>query len=147
MPSNLHESGENSTDPYIGHKAVMLLRDREAWVHVGFLAFIALGTILLLCWPVKMTSLPFHCSFRAVFHINCPFCGMTRDFAAILHGQQPKLNPFSWAAAVIVYVAYPAVFLWAWLKQRLNVFHKPVVHKLFFAGLVVMLIANNFKLR
>jgi hypothetical protein len=32
-------------------------------------------------------SLPGLCWFRAVFQIDCPFCGMTRSFVALAHGE------------------------------------------------------------
>jgi hypothetical protein len=68
---------------------------------------------------------------------------MTRDFAAILHGQKPHLNPFSWMAFAVIYVVYPLLFLWALLRQRFAVFHQPAVYKALVAALVVMLIGNN----
>ena len=68
---------------------------------------------------------------------------MTRDFTAILHGQQPHLNPFSRLAAITIYLIYPVAFFWAWSRQKLSVFHLPVVHGAIAVALVVMLIGNN----
>jgi uncharacterized protein DUF2752 len=37
-------------------------------------------------WPGG-ASVPGLCWFRAVFQIDCPFCGMTRSFVALAHGE------------------------------------------------------------
>jgi len=88
-------------------------------------------------------GLSLQCVVRSVFHLKCPFCGMTRDFVAILHGQHPEQNPFSWLAVVVIYFAYPAVFVWAWLNRKLDVFYQPAVYRLLIAGLVLMFVVNN----
>ena len=119
------------------------LSDPAVQTHLLVLALIVVATVLLEFWPTQVMALNGACLFRSVLHIKCPFCGMTRDFAAILHGHQPKFNPFSWAAAAVAYVLYPGVFLWAWRKRRLDVFYLPVVTKTGLAGLVVMFVVNN----
>jgi hypothetical protein len=43
------------------------------------------------------------CWFRGVFHIDCPFCGMTRSFVALAHGDV--------AAALRFHPAGPLLFL------------------------------------
>jgi len=42
------------------------------------------------------------CWFRSVFHIDCPFCGMTRSFVALAHGDL--------AAALRFHPAGPLLF-------------------------------------
>jgi hypothetical protein len=42
------------------------------------------------------------CWFRAVFHLDCVFCGMTRSFVALAHGEL--------AAAISFHPAGPLVF-------------------------------------
>ncbi len=42
------------------------------------------------------------CWFRAVTHVDCPFCGMTRSFVALAHGEL--------AAAVRFHPAGPLLF-------------------------------------
>ena len=107
------------------------------------LALIAIGTAILRSRPEWVMGLSLQCVMLSVFHLKCPFCGMTRDFVAILHGQHPELNPFSGLAAVVIYFAYPAIFVWAWLNQKLDVFYRPVVYRLFVVGLALMSVVNN----
>ena len=83
------------------------------------------------------------CVLKTFLHLNCPFCGMTRDFVCILHGQKHYLNPFSGIAAVVVYLVYPAFFLWAWKHGRLALFYQPAMHKLIVASLLIMFMVNN----
>jgi hypothetical protein len=79
--------------------------------HLLVLALIAAGTLLLACWPQAILHAGYRCGFQMLLGIRCPFCGMTRDFAAILHGGRPAQNPFSWPAVCAVYLLYPvAVF-------------------------------------
>ena len=115
----------------------------SARIHLFILGCIAAVTALLLLAPASWLAFGPGCVFHCLLHLNCPFCGMTRDFTAILHGRQPQLNPFSWPAIVAVYLVYPALFLWAWSTQRLAVFHRPAVHTGLAVVLLVMLVANN----
>jgi len=107
------------------------------------LSAIAACTAVLRFRPEWVMGHSFNCILLSVFHVKCPFCGMTRDFVALLHGQRPELNPFSWFAAVLLYLAYPAIFVWAWLSRKFDVFSRPVVYRLFAVGLVLMFVVNN----
>src|SRR4051812_13457917 len=54
------------------------------------------------------------CLFRAMFHVDCPFCGMTRSFVALAHGHLRTALQFHPAgpllfAAMIVLVAAVAI--------------------------------------
>ena len=111
--------------------------------HLIILGCIVAATALLRFAPPSVLANDPSCVFHTLFHLNCPFCGMTRDFTDILHGQKPHLNPFSWIAVCVIYIAYPALFFWAWSQQRLALFHQPAVHKAVAAVLVVMLVVNN----
>jgi hypothetical protein len=75
--------------------------------------------------------------------LRCPFCGMTRDFAAMLHGERPALNPCSWVAAVVVYGVYPVAVLVGWHRRQLNFFQGAVVKYGVMAALATMLVLNN----
>src|ERR1700761_3055687 len=88
--------------------------------HLYILGCIVVASVLLRFLPASALAHAPSCIFHAVTGLNCPFCGMTRDFTAILHGQKPQLNPFSWMAAVVIYLVYPLLFLWAVLRQRLS---------------------------
>lgn len=121
----------------------MQARSASATKHLLILAVIAAVTLLLRFDPAWALHNGPSCIFHAVTHYNCPFCGMTRDFTAMLHGQRPHLNPFSLPFAIALYVLYPLSFLWAWSRQKLEVFHQPAVHNVFAVVLVLMFLANN----
>lgn len=80
---------------------------------------------------------------KTYLHLNCPFCGMTRDFVAIFHQHKPEFNRFSWIALVVVYLVYPAMFVWARPTGRLSVFHRPATYRLVGAVLLLMFAVNN----
>jgi hypothetical protein len=62
-------------------------------------------------------SLGATCWFRAVFHVDCPFCGMTRSFVALAHGELSAAvrfhpaGPLLFAAMVAALVALCVVFV------------------------------------
>ena len=116
----------------------------QVWTHLGAIAFLYLAAIILALRPQWAMGLSLQCVMLSVFHIKCPFCGMTRDFVAILHGQLPTLNPFTWATVTALYLGYPFVFLLAWRKRRLDIFYRPLVYKVGCVGLVLMCLVNNF---
>jgi hypothetical protein len=111
--------------------------------HFAILIGIALCTLVLGFFPGFVAAHGPSCVFHSLFRLNCPFCGMTRDFVAILHGQQPSLNRFSWIAFFVVYLGYPVCFVWALRQGKLGLFHRPGVHKAIAAMLAVMLVVNN----
>jgi hypothetical protein len=119
----------------------------QFWTHLGAIAFLYAAAIILALRPQWVTGVAPQCAMLAVFHIKCPFCGMTRDFVAILHGQLPTLNPFSWPAVAALYLGYPCVFLLAWKKRRLDLFYRPGVYKVGLAVLVLMCVVNNLQSR
>jgi hypothetical protein len=57
------------------------------------------------------------CWFRAVFDIDCPFCGMTRSFVALAHGDLASAfrfhpaGPLLFAAMLVGFVAIMMVSL------------------------------------
>jgi hypothetical protein len=57
------------------------------------------------------------CWFRAAFHIDCPFCGMTRSFVALAHGDVAgafrfhPAGPLLFAAMAVGLVALVTVFV------------------------------------
>jgi len=116
---------------------------KQARTHMLVLGAMIACTAILRFRPEWVMGLSLQCVLRSVFHLKCPFCGMTRDFVAILHGQRPELNPFSWFAAVLLYFAYPLVFAWAWLNQKFDVFYRPVVYRVCAVGLILMFVVNN----
>jgi len=117
----------------------------QARTHLLVLLSILVCTTILRLHPEWVMGLSLECILRSVFHLKCPFCGMTRDFVAILHGQHPELNPFSWLAAVVIYLAYPVAFVWAWLYRKLDVFYRPALYRVVAVGLVLMFVVNNLR--
>ena len=71
----------------------MILRGRTLDLGFGALAGAQLGAAVLLIPRGDSVTLPGGsplgglCIFRALFHLDCPFCGMTRSFVALAHGQ------------------------------------------------------------
>jgi Protein of unknown function (DUF2752) len=125
-------------------QAVRKDSNRQLWTHVGIIAAFYAGALVLALRPQWVAGFSPQCAMLAIFHIKCPFCGMTRDFVAILHGKQPTLNPFTWAAVAALYIGYPGTFFVAWRKRRLDIFYSPVVYKIGLACLVFMCFVNNF---
>lgn len=112
--------------------------------HLLVLACISATTLALACWPQAIAHTGYRCELH-VLGIRCPFCGMTRDFAAILHGSRPTLNPFSWIAACAVYLLYPAAVFVAWKWNRLEMFHSRAARTTLVLVLAVMLFVNNWR--
>lgn len=91
------------------------LGPRQHWLLLGFLV---LAAILLACPPQTVLDLHYQCVLHSLTGLRCPFCGMTRDFALMLHGQRPQNNPGSPLLAFVLYVVYPAWLLTAALRRR-----------------------------
>lgn len=113
--------------------------------HLIVLGALVLATLVLELWPHGIVGAGYRCGMQLLLGLHCPFCGMTRDFAAILHGQRPTLNPCSWAAAVMVYVVYPTAVLAAWRKRRLDWFYCRASRCGLAVALAVMLVLNNLR--
>jgi hypothetical protein len=111
--------------------------------HLAVLTCIAAGTLMLACWPQAILHAGYRCELYLLVGIRCPFCGMTKDFAAILHGGGPTQNPCSWFAACAVYLLYPAAVFAAWKCNRLDVFCSRSAGAAVAVVLGVMLVLNN----
>jgi len=119
--------------------------DRALVPHLSMMGAMLLYTLVLSLWPQAVTGAGYQCALHALFGIRCPFCGMTRDFAAILHGREPRLNPCSWLAALVVYVVYPVAVLVAWRRRRLNWFYGTPLRYGVWSALVIMTAVNNLR--
>lgn len=120
-----------------------LVGNRDLRPHLLVLAGIAAATLVLSLWPQVVLQAGYTCELQTLFGIRCPFCGMTRDFAAMLHGHPPSLNPSSWAAAVVVWLLYPAAVLAAWRKQLFSWFSSRAARCSLVTLLFVMMVLNN----
>jgi hypothetical protein len=119
--------------------------DRKLTPHLWIMGVVLLSTLVLTLRPQTITGAGYQCVLHAVFGVRCPFCGMTRDFAAMLHGHHPALNPCSWPAALVVYVVYPAAVLFAWRRNRLDWFHGRASQYSVLAALILMTVLNNLR--
>lgn len=119
--------------------------DGTVGVHLWLLAGLAAATLILALRPEWIVGAGYRCQLQILFGLRCPFCGMTRDFAAILHGAGPVLNPCSWFAAAVVYVVYPVSLAFAWRAKRLDLFHASALKSATVAALAVMLVLNNLR--
>jgi hypothetical protein len=111
--------------------------------HLFVIGLIVMGTLVLAFWPQWVMQADYRSLMQTLLGIRCPFCGMTRDFAAILHGGRPALNPCSSMAAGVVYGVYPIAVLAAWRTGRLNWFHSKAVQGIVGIALAAMMVANN----
>jgi hypothetical protein len=104
----------------------MILRGRTLDLGIATLAAAQLGAA---AWLVPVGdqvvtpsggSLGGLCLFRALFHTDCPFCGMTRSFVALAHGDLAAAFRFH-PAGPILFLAL-AVFLGAalvvWVRRQ-----------------------------
>jgi hypothetical protein len=72
-------------------------RGRGLDLALGALAAVQLGGAALLVPRGDAVALPGGatlggaCWWRAAFHVDCPFCGMTRSFVALAHGHLAML--------------------------------------------------------
>ena len=113
--------------------------------HLWLIAGLAAATLVLLFRPDWIVDAGYRCQMQMLFGLRCPFCGMTRDFVAILHGARPALNPSSWLAAAVVYGVYPITVAMAWRAGRLDIFRSAGLKSAVVAALVVMTVLNNLR--
>jgi hypothetical protein len=119
--------------------------DRELAPHLGVLGAMVVFTVVLVLWPQGVLHAGYRCGMQILFGLRCPFCGMTRDFASMLHGRAPLQNPCSWIVAPMVYVAYPAAVLLAWRRKRLDWFYGRTLGCAVMVALVMMTVLNNLR--
>jgi hypothetical protein len=119
--------------------------DQELTPHLWVLGAMLLSTLVLAAWPQAVLGAGYRCGMQMLLGLRCPFCGMTRDFAAMLHGNKPAENPCSWIVAVVLYVVYPAAVSMAWSRKRLDWFYGRALGCGVAVALVVMTVLNNLR--
>ncbi len=107
------------------------------------LCLMVAATVVLRFHPEWVLGLGLHCGLQQMFGLKCPFCGMTRDFVAMLHGRRPMLNPASPFMAFVVYGVYPVAVAMAWRRGRFDWFSKPLVYRVLGICLAAMFLVNN----
>jgi hypothetical protein len=119
------------------------LSESRRSLHAWLVGAIALGTLAAIVAPSFILALPLECVLRQATGLLCPFCGMTRDFTAMLHGAWPGENLFSLPFAAAVWVAYPAAAIRSISTGSAFEFSDSVRWALV-AALGVMIVVNNF---
>jgi hypothetical protein len=93
--------------------------------------------------PERLLGLAPPCVLRLVTGLNCPFCGMTRDFVAIAQGLPPVHNPASWFVFAGVFMLFPllaAIYKFCSWAPALN---RAAAERMILVVLGVMFILNN----
>ncbi len=115
----------------------------ERIVGIVLLALLAAAVLVAAYEPGWLLAAVPGCWFHRLTGWNCPFCGMTRDFVALLHGSWNLRNPCSVPLFVLLFVAYPIAGVLALLGRmgpvRVSVSEKTVL--LLLAGMFVL---NNW---
>jgi hypothetical protein len=113
--------------------------------HLLLLALLALAAVVLIAMPDALLRLHYQCVLHALTGLRCPFCGMTRDFALMAHGQQPQNNPGSPLLAFALYVVYPAWLLTAALRRRAwPLLNREKAVRALVVGMAALFVGNNF---
>jgi hypothetical protein len=118
--------------------------DPELRLHLAVMTGMFMCTAVLALDPQWLLHADYRCQLHMLSGIRCPFCGMTRDFVAMLHGSPPAQNPCSLFAAIFVYGLYPVAVFAAWRAGRLEWFHSAAVRCGVVVVLSIMLVANNW---
>jgi len=119
--------------------------DRELVPHLCVMGAIAVCTVALAVWPEAVVHTGYRCGIQVLLGLRCPFCGMTRDFAAMLHGELPTQNRCSWIALLVVYGVYPIAVLVARRRRRLHWFYGRALRCGVAVALAVMMVLNNLR--
>ncbi len=75
----------------------MLLNHADLWI---------LPTVLVAAWfyfPYCQTG-PNLCIWRAIFHKNCPGCGLTRGICFLVHGRLREAIAFNHLSIVVLFL-------------------------------------------
>ena len=112
-------------------------------VHVAVVAFIGLVAVLLRLYPGFVLALTPRCGLKLLTGLSCPFCGMTRDMAALAAGLPAQHNPASPALAALLCVIYPACVAGCLALRRNFPITPDTLARLLPPAMLTMFIANN----
>ena len=117
---------------------------QSVWrTHLAVLFSIVAVSSIAALRPEWLLHLPNRCGMQLLFRLKCPFCGMTRDFVSIWQHRTPVNNPGSWFAAAFIYVVYPVLLVWAWIRRRPEVFQHPLLRRSIYVAVALLWVANN----
>ena len=118
----------------------------NAGLHLALTAAIWTGGLLLNLLPQWILALTPRCGLKLLTGWNCPFCGMTRDFAALASGNPAAHNPASPALAVLLFAIYPVTVI-ACLGLRRNLPLTPdMFGRIVPPVLLAMFVMNNWRI-
>lgn len=115
----------------------------EFKTHLMILAVIILASILLIITPSAFSSINYACVLKTVLGLNCPFCGMTRDFVLISQGANSIHNPFSLITFLLVFFIYPSFFVSFFLIKKRLLISYAWLKTIFFVVITIMFVFNN----
>jgi len=117
----------------------------EVKTHLIIISMILLVSIVLTIKPMLFQSVHFTCILKSIFGLNCPFCGMTRDFILMSTGAKPIHNPFSLVCALMAFFIYPVLFVFFVLQRKRISIHYSAARTIFILAMLGMFIFNNMK--
>ena len=113
-------------------------------LHAVAVSGLGAGAVLLHWIPGVIQALTPRCGLQVLTGWNCPFCGMTRDFAAMAAGAAPTHNPFSAVLALLLFGIYPMAVAVCLVRRRDFPVGPEVLGRMVPPVLAVMFIANNW---
>jgi hypothetical protein len=116
---------------------------RNAPIHILLAVGALLGALVVVWDPSLLLQVDLTCGLRRLTGLNCPFCGMTRDLAAMAYGLPAACNPFSPLAAVLVFGVYPGMVALCLWRRRNFPFNYSVAPWLVPGALLLMFALNN----
>ena len=96
---------------------------------------------ILLTVPDVLLYNPLKCLCRELLGINCPFCGMTRDFVLMAKFRLPHYNLFSIPMAIIIFIFYPITLILN-IDIKLTYIQR---RNIVMALVIIMFILNNVR--
>ena len=112
--------------------------------HRLLLTALFLTAVLVVCLPGAVLGLHYQCLLSRTTGIQCPFCGMTRDFVLMSKGLLPRNNPGSFFVALAGYVVYPVWILAARLRGgSFPLIDREKSIRFLFAAMLTLGLCNN----
>jgi hypothetical protein len=113
--------------------------------HLVILFVILFISLTLASSPNFFANIYLKCILKEVLGINCPFCGMTRDFILMANGLPPQHNLFSPIFALIIFIIYPVGSVVCIIKRKnINISYR-WSRNAFFLAMTSMFIINNIR--
>jgi hypothetical protein len=106
------------------------------------ICLLAGAAVLPLAGPLLL-GIGYECMLHRLTGLNCPFCGMTRDFVTLSQGNASFLNPGSPVLAALLFAVYPATVTWASVRGTHFPLSARTLRRWLIPAMSVMFIANN----